>query len=131
MTDLKWFFFISEVFLKFQLVHPDKCVRNLLAIPFSLAWFLVDAPINNIITARKRSLGQGNMFTGVCLSTGGCLVPGGVPDPGGCLLREGVPGQGGGCLVQGGAGRGGAWWRPPGRLQLRAIRILLECILVY
>ena len=23
------------------------------------------------ITARKRSLGQGNMFTGVCLSTGG------------------------------------------------------------
>ena len=27
-----------------------------------------------IFTARKRSLGQGNMFTGVCLSTGG--VPG-------------------------------------------------------
>ena len=55
-----------------------------------------------VITARKRSLGQGNMFTGVCLSTGGawsggvawsmgrgCLVwgvpalGGGVPDPGG------------------------------------------------
>ena len=38
----------------------------------------------HIITARKRSLGQGNMFTGVCLSTGGCLVwgvsgLGGVP----------------------------------------------------
>ena len=45
-----------------------------------------------IFTARKRSLGQGNMFTGVCLSTGGCLVwgvsgqgsawPRGVPGPG-------------------------------------------------
>ena len=42
-----------------------------------------------IITARKRSLGQGNMFTGVCLSTGG------VPGPGGCLVL------------------GGARWRPP------------------
>ena len=53
-----------------------------------------------IITARKRSLGQGNMFTGVCLSTGGCLVPGGclgVSGPGG------VPALGGlvwGCLVE-------------------------------
>ena len=27
-------------------------------------------------------------------------------------------------------GLGGAWWRPPGRLLLRAVRILLECILV-
>ena len=34
------------------------------------SWF-IDCPF---ITARKRSLGQGNMFTGVCLSTGG------VPD---------------------------------------------------
>ena len=25
----------------------------------------------NFITVRKRSLGQGNMLTGVCLSTGG------------------------------------------------------------
>ena len=29
--------------------------------------------MNNVFTARKRSLGQGNMFTGVCLSTGGVL----------------------------------------------------------
>ena len=46
-----------------------------------------------IFTARKRSLGQGNIFTPVCHSVqggGGCLVPGGVPAPGG----------------------GGAWWRP-------------------
>ena len=58
-----------------------------------------------IFTARKRSLGQGNMFTGVCLSTGGGggLVLG-VPAPGG-------PGPGGwGYLVQiGGAWSGGVW----------------------
>ena len=38
----------------------------------------------------------------------------------------------GGCLVRGGSsGPGGAWWRPPPeRLLLRAVRILLECILV-
>ena len=39
-----------------------------------------------LITARKRSLGQGNMFTGVCLSTGG----------GGCLLLGGAWYRGGG-----------------------------------
>ena len=32
---------------------------------------------------------KGNMFTGVCLSTGG------VPAPGGCLLLGGVPAPGG------------------------------------
>ena len=41
-----------------------------------------------IITARKRSLGQGNMFTGVCLSTGG--VPG--PRGEGAWSRGEVPG---------------------------------------
>ena len=45
------------------------------------------------ITVRKRSLGQGNMFTGVCLSTGG------VPGPGGCLLWGGAC-SGGRCLVE-------------------------------
>ena len=40
-----------------------------------------------MFTARKRSLGQGNIFTPVCHSIHG----GGVPGPGGC-----------------------AWWRPPG-----------------
>ena len=52
----------------------------------------------------------------VILFTGG-----GVPGPRG-LLR-------GGCLLLGGGGSapgGGAWWRP----LLRAVRILLECILV-
>ena len=47
-----------------------------------------------LVTVCKRSLGQGNMFTGVCLPTG--VVPG----PGGCLAL-------------GGPGLGGAWWRPP------------------
>ena len=44
-----------------------------------------------IIIARKRSLGQGNMFTGVCLSTGGCLLPGGH-GPGGVHGPRGEPG---------------------------------------
>ena len=61
--------------------------------------------ISCIFTARKRSLGQGNMFTGVCLSTGRVPAPGGgaccrgVWSWGGCLLREGA------CL--GGSGHGG------------------------
>ena len=97
-----------------------------------------------LVTTRKRSLGQGNMFTSVCLSTGGVPAPGGclllggawswgVPGPGSAWSRERVPGPEG--LVQEGAWSwgtcswGGAWWRPP-RLLLRAVRILLECILV-
>ena len=36
---------------------------------FTKAWLLL-ARIKWFITARKRSLGQGNKFTGVCLSTG-------------------------------------------------------------
>ena len=89
-----------------------------------------------MFTARKRSLGQGNIFTPVCHSVhrgvpgprgvsapGGCLLWG-VPGPGGCLVRgvcfQRVPGPGG-CLVwegigsQGGLllGVGGAWWRLP------------------
>ena len=85
-----------------------------------------------IFTARKRSLGQGNMLTGVCLSTGGCMVLGrGVNGPGGAWSRR--------CMVGGDAwSRGGAWSRgvgvhggdPPQQLLLLVVRILLECILV-
>ena len=64
----------------------------------------------SFVTARKRSLGQGNMFTGVCLSTGGvCMVPGGAWSLGGSMVPEGcmVLGEGmhgpGGCMVLGGA----------------------------
>ena len=67
--------------------------------------------LQSIIIARKRSLGQGNMFTPVCHS-----VPGG----GAWSQGGGAPGPRGGCLVE----------TPPGRLLLRAVRILLECILV-
>ena len=53
-------------------------------------------------------------FTAVCLSTGGVPAPGVVPGPGGRgAWSRGVPGG-----------------DPPGRLLLRAVRILLECILV-
>ena len=52
---------------------------------------------------------------GGVLLPGGCLIPGGSAPRGG-----GVPGPGG-CLVE----------TPPGRPLLRAVRILLECILVY
>ena len=45
-----------------------------------------------IFTACKRSFGQGNMFTGVCLSTGGVPGPGRVPGPGGVSCPRGVPG---------------------------------------
>ena len=87
-------------------------------------------------------------------SSGGCLVlglpGGGVPGPGGCLVLRGVPGgdtpmsvhsvhRGGhawsggrGCLVLGWVpGPGGVpGGDTPRQLLLRAVRILLECILV-
>ena len=105
----------------------------------TLRWIISIVTI--FITARKRSLGQGKIFRSVCqefCSQGECLVwggPGGVSGPGGCLVlggacSGGVPGPGG-CLLWGvPAPRGCAWWRSPGRLLPRAVRILLECILV-
>ena len=101
-----------------------------------------------IFTARKRSLGQGNIFIGVCqefcsqgrgVCSGGCLLPGGllwrVSATGGCLLPGGV--SLGGCLLPGGVSAprgcllpGRAWSRPPQRILLRAVHILLKCILV-
>ena len=75
-----------------------------------------------IFTARIRSLGQGNIFTPVCHSVHRGVWSG----PGGCLggtCSRGMPSPEGGCLLP-----GGAWWRPPGKLLLQAVRILLECI---
>ena len=68
-----------------------------------------------IITARKRSLGQGNMFTGVCLCTGGGVCSRGVHGPGeGVCSREGGGLLQGGCLVEtpGGycCGRYASYW---------------------
>ena len=64
-------------------------------------------------TALKRSLGQGNIFKSVRqeFCSRGC-----VPGPGGGVWSWGVPGPG--------------TATPPGWLLLRAVHILLECILV-
>ena len=91
------------------LIYHSLCGRD---------WLSESGLIRDLITARKRSLGQGSVFIGVCDSVNrggvcsrGCLLPGGKSR--GCLLR-GVPGG-----------------DPPGRPLLRAVRILLECILVH
>ena len=94
--------------------------------------------MEDIFTARKRSLGQGNIFIGVCQEFcsrgGGVSGAGGVSDgplggssrggvcSGGCLVPEGICSRGGGGWVPGGD--------PPGRPLLQAVRILLEYILV-
>ena len=59
------------------------------------------------------------LFTVEGLVRGGGLLLGGA-------CSRGVPALDGGMPAPG----GGAWWRPPGQLLLRAVRILLECILV-
>ena len=62
--------------------------------PWELSWRIKKRYVL-IITARRRSLGQGNMFTGVCLSTGvGCLVLGGAWSGGLGSGAGGVPGLG-------------------------------------
>ena len=98
-----------------------------------------------LITARKRSLGQGNIFIDVCqeFCSQGRSVPGGVCSrgvsaPGGCLLPGvgDVYSQGWGVSDPGGWGVGGVCsggvvpGGHPQRILLRAVRILLECILV-
>ena len=70
----------------------------------------------NIFTARKQSLGQGNIFTPICHSVHRrrCLVPG-VPGPGGAwswgvyLVPGGVPGPKRGVVIL--FTGGGAWSR--------------------
>ena len=59
-----WGVFISSLL---HLWGPEEHLKKI-----DLSWFL----LQRIFTARKRSLGQGNMFTGVCLSTGGSTWPG-------------------------------------------------------
>ena len=95
----------------------------------------------SIVTARKRSLGQGNIFTPVCQSVhrGACVVGGGAGGGGVCgcwgvcmvargraWLLGGVPGCWGACLVAGGVHR-----IRRDTVNERAVRILLECILVF
>ena len=98
-----------------------------------------------IFTAHKRSLGQGNVFTDVCLSTGGR----GSASRGSASVGEGVCIQGGrgsaskrgDVCIQRGWARGGGLHQGVGQTPLpqhglrdtvnkRTVRILLECILV-
>ena len=54
-------------------------------------FFMHVFPVRVIITARKRSLGEGNVFTGVCLFTGGAILSKGVPSlAGSAILSRGV-----------------------------------------
>ena len=91
-------------------------------------------PSNYIVTARKRSLGQGNVFTPICDSfcsgegvpslgggEGAILGEGGLPSLGGSMKRGAVEGD----TVKG----EGAVKKPP-LVNKRAVRILLECFLV-
>ena len=84
-----------------------------------------------IITAHKRSLRQGNVFTGVCLSTRGVSVPACIaghktrgPCPGGVSV------QGRSLVLGGGLSRRVCDRETPSYGNKRAARILLECILV-
>ena len=60
---------VSNQDMVFEVNKIQKVILDILQINKSIFHHI------RIFTARKRSLGQGNMFTGVCLSTGG-----GVPD---------------------------------------------------
>ena len=83
--------------------------------------FYVNIPDNILLAAMK--LGQANVFTCVCDSVNG----GGVPPPRGCLL-QGVSAPGG--SAPGGSAPRGLVETHLGRLLLRVVCILLECILV-
>ena len=65
-------------------------------------------PLKTVITTRKQSLGQGNMFTGVRLSTGGVHGPGGAWSRG-CMVPGGAWPQGGAWSWGGAWSQGGAW----------------------
>ena len=84
---------------------------------------------------RKRSLGHGHIFIGVCQEF--CSQGRGRVCSRGVSALWGVFPHGGGCLLPGGV-RGDKYLLPVGclvetssrRILLRAVRILLECILV-
>ena len=87
-----------------------------------------------VVTARKRSLGQGGVFTPVCHSVHReGLHPGGLP-PGGLHWRGGSASRG---VCMRGGGEVGQWAKPPpyqilwDTVNEPAVHILLECILVF
>ena len=86
------------------------------------------------VTARKRSLRQGNVLTPVCHSVHRGALPPRRGLPGGLHPGEGLHPEG--VCIQGGLHPGGCWAdSPPHRIlrdmvTVRSVRILLKCILV-
>ena len=80
-----------------------------------------------LLTGGGASSGGGCFLLGGCFLQGGCFLPGA-----GCFLPGGVvlPPFGGVLPLGDASSWGGPGGDPPGRLLLRAVRILLECILV-
>ena len=93
---------------------------------------LRNSNLTSLITDRIRSMGEGNVFTGDCLSTGRggggvCLLGAGLLSEGVYLLkRRGLHGRGG----------GSAWRSTMAEIRRdmvnqRSVRIPVECILVF
>ena len=86
--------------------------------------------LKRILIARKRSLGQGNIFRSVCQEF--CPQRGWYPSMPCRSHDRPAGGSALGGLLPGGACSGGVPGGDPlGRLLLRTVRILLECILVF
>ena len=110
--------------IKYELFN--KCSYDIrFKVCLHVTYFSRPVSVITIIFTPANEVCECYVFTGVCLYTGeGGCVRGGVPGP------RGVPAPGGGSGPRGSGPGWGAWWRPPGRLLLRVVRILLECILV-
>ena len=105
---MQWFLGCESWITVFdQVVDPRRNMRN------------APPPLSNLITDRIGSMGEDNVFTSICLSTGDLpLEGGGVPGRGVCMERgsawRGLPGRdllGEGSAWRGGSAWGGAvWW---------------------
>ena len=81
-----------------------------------------------VITDHIRSMGEGNVFTGVCLFTGESAFGEGVCLEG-CLHEEGSAYRG--ICKEGGKGLHGMGTPCRDMVNRRSVRILLECIIVF
>ena len=93
---------------KYQRKFSVFCTSPSLSVKKQYGCIIIVISSNVDFCRLQTKLGQGNMFTGVCLSTEGEGVPGpgGVPAPGGVPGPGGVPPQvvcllWGGCLLPG------------------------------
>ena len=115
--------------LRSALRSTNTVVGSGLDAPCKKIYFLFS--IEEIFLPPATKLGQGYISTGVChtVNREGGSGPGGDVCSWGGLVRGGGL-LGGGGLVPGGLLGGCLVETPPGRPLLRAVRILLECILV-